>query len=137
AKKVAFSVDNFFCSECEKLFTNIENEFIEKILPQLRGVNFEEANKRTIEFDNYLLMRKFFLLQFWRTSVCDPSFDISDSFREKLYNGIFNDDPILKEVPLRVTFLNTIGDDFEFTKNLVGTLKDKSNFVIFFNDFVI
>jgi sulfur relay (sulfurtransferase) DsrC/TusE family protein len=137
AKKNAFSVDNYFCSDCEKLFTVIENEFINEILPQLRGINFGELNQRTIEFENCILIRKFFLLQFWRTSVCDPSFDIANSFREKIQLGIFQNDPILKEVPLRVTFLNTIGDDFEYTKNLVGTLKDKSNFAIFFNDFII
>lgn len=137
AKKNAFSVDNYFCSECEKLFTNIENEFTAKILPKLRGVNFQEENKRTIGFEESILIRKFFLLQFWRTSVCDPAFDISDTFRDKLYKGIFNDNPILKEIPLRVTHLNTVGDDFEYTKNLVGTLKDSSNFVIFFNDFVL
>lgn len=136
-KKNAFSVDFFFCSDCEKLFTKLENEFIDKILPQLRSVNFQEANKRTIKFEDFTTIRKFFLLQFWRTSVCDPSFDLSDSFRDKLFKGIFEDDPILKEIPLRVTYLNTIGDDFEYTKNLVGILKDKSNFVIFFNDFVL
>jgi hypothetical protein len=137
AKKNAFSVDYFFCSDCEKLFTNIENEFIDKILPQLRGMDFQEANKRTIEFKEIILIRKFFLLQFWRTSVCDPSFDLPDTFRDKLFKGIFNDDPIIKEIPLRVTYLNTVGDDYEYTKNLVGTLQDKSNFVIFFNDFVL
>ena len=137
AKKNAFSVDYFFCSDCEKRFTEIENEFIDKILPQLRGVNFQEANKRSIEFEDTILIRKFFLLQFWRTSVCDPSFDLSDTFRDKLFKGIFNDDPIIKEIPLRVTHLNTLGDDYEYTRNLVGTLKDKSNFVIFFNDFVL
>jgi len=137
AKRNAFSVDYFFCSDCERLFTNIESEFAKEILPKMRGVNFEEKNQRILELENVNLVRKFFLLQFWRTSVCDPSFDIDESFREKLYQGIFSDNSILKDVPLRVTLLNTVGDDFEYTKNLVGTLKQKSNFAIFFNDFVI
>lgn len=137
AKKNAFSVDYYFCSDCEKLFTKIENEFIDKILSKLRGENFETSKKKSIAFQDPELIRKFFFLQFWRASVCDPSFDLPESFRQKLYNGIFQNNPILKEIPLRVTYLNTVGDDFEYTKNLVGTLKDKSNYVIFFNDFVI
>lgn len=137
ARKNAFSVDNYFCSDCEQLFTTIENEFTDKIQPQLRGINFEDLKKRTVDFVDSDLIRKFFLLQFWRTSVCDPAFDLSDSFRQKLYDGIFKNDPILKEIPLRVTYLNTVGDDLEYTKNLVGTLKDKSNYLIFFNDFII
>jgi hypothetical protein len=137
AKKNAFSVDNYFCSDCENRFTIIENEFLKQILPKLRETNFQNINQRTIEFIENILIRKFFLLQFWRTSVCDPSFDISDSFRAKLYKGIFQDAETLKVIPLRVTYLNTVGNDFEYTKNSVGTLKDKSNYIIFFNDFII
>lgn len=137
ARKIAFSVDYYFCSDCEKLFTNIENEFSDKILPKLRGVDFQKEDKRNISFEESALIRKFFLLQFWRTSVCDPAFDLSDTFRDKLYRAIFDDDKTLKEIPLRVIYLNTVGDDFEYTKNIVGTLKDSSNFVIFFNDFVL
>lgn len=137
AKKNAFSVDNYFCSDCEKLFTEIENQFINEILPKLRDIDFEKLNQRTIEFEDCILVRKFFLLQFWRTSVCDPTFDIATSFIDKLNNGIFRDEAILKEIPLKITYLNTLGGDFEYTKNLVGILKNKSNYVIFLNDFII
>lgn len=137
AKKNAFSVDYYFCSECEKLFTNIETEFTNKILSKIRGRNYQKENKRIISFEESILIRKFFLLQFWRTSVCDPTFDLSNAFRDNIYKGIFNDDPILKEIPLRIIHLNTVGKDFEYTRNIVGTLKDSTNFVIFFNDFVL
>ncbi len=137
AKKNPFSVDHFFCSDCEKLFTNIESEFINDILPKLRGINFEKINQRTIEFVNCFLIRKFFLLQFWRTSICDSAFDLKVTFKEKLHNGIFQDDPVLSKIPLRITHLNTVGTDLEYTKNIVGILKGKSNFAIFFNDFII
>lgn len=137
AKKNAFSVDNYFCSDCERLFTEIENEFIRTILPLIRGVNFENTGKRTIEFQDCTLIRKFYLLQFWRTSVCDPSFDLTDSFKHKLHYSIFKDNSILKEIPLRISILNTVGDEFEYTRNLVGILKEKSNYAIFLNDFII
>jgi len=133
----AFSVNYHFCSNCEQCFGVIENEFIAVLLPRFRGVNFQKENTRKIQLEEAILARKFFLLQFWRTSVCDPEFNLPDTLRNKLHKGIFYDNYVLKQIPLRVTHLNTIGDDFEYTKNLVGILVERSNFVILFNDFIL
>jgi len=137
AKKVPFSVDHFFCSACEKRFTEIEEYFLKEILPQLRGNDFD--GKTEIVFDN-LLVRKFFLLQIYRTAVCDPELKISTEMLEKLRLIILNaetDSEEVKSVPLNITYLNTVGDNYEYTKNTVGTASEGENRLILFNDFII
>lgn len=138
AKQNAFSVDYVFCSACEKLFTNIENNFTDNILPKLRGNDL--TGKTEVSFDEKIIIRKFFLLQVWRTSVCDPSFYIPPKLQEQLRKIIFNEDNTdinILQIPLNITYLNTLGDDFEYTKNLVGLGSIEGNSVIFFNDFII
>jgi hypothetical protein len=39
AKKIPFSVNDVFCPDCEKIFTGIENQFLNFVLPQFRNSN--------------------------------------------------------------------------------------------------
>ncbi|KQC00393.1 hypothetical protein [Pedobacter sp. Hv1] len=138
AKKNDFSVDNVFCSSCEKIFTEIETEFIDKILPKLRGKDF--TGEREVSFTEYLLIRKFFLLQVLRTSICDQGYKISAVLQDKLREIVLNknaDIAMIKSVPLNVTYLSTLGGNFEYTYNDVGIGSEQGNHVIIFNDFII
>jgi len=138
AKQNAFSLDYIFCKSCEDIFTSIENDFIKIVLPQLRGKDLTGAGQ--LKFAEKILIRQLFLLQAWRTSVCDPTFKIPDSLKGKLQKIIIDKEITEEEIssiPLNITYLNTLGDDFEYTKNLVGVAMIEGNAVIFFNDFVI
>jgi hypothetical protein len=44
---------------------------------------------------------------------------------------------LLISVPLNITYTNTLGDDFEYTKNVVGIATDRKHRLILLNDFVI
>lgn len=137
AKKNAYSVDHVFCSDCEKKFTDIETKFIDSILSQLRGKDLTGAKEKS--FDDILTIRKFFLLQVWRSSVCEEWFDIPKALKETLrqfFNSEISEDTLLN-LPLNITYLNTIGDDEEYTRNMVGLGKIEGNFVVFLNDFII
>lgn len=138
AKERDFAVDNVFCTTCEKQFTEIEDAFINEILPQFRGKDF--TGQKELEVIDNLLVRKFFLLQVWRTAVCDPGFTIDEDLREKLrliIAGKENAKEQIIAIPLNVTHLNTLGDEYEYTKNLVGFGIIDGNRVIFLNDFII
>jgi hypothetical protein len=139
AKAIPFSVDNVFCSVCESYFTEIENKFIAETLPKFRNTNLSETDK--IGFDDVKSIRLFFYLQVWRTSVCDDTFKISGDASENLRQIILNfktiKDSQLNHFPISVTYLETIGDEQEYTTNYVGYSSDTNPNLIFFNDFVI
>jgi len=44
AKKIPFSVDYVFCNQCENLFSEIENFFIDIILPKFRNSDLDDIN---------------------------------------------------------------------------------------------
>lgn len=137
AKKALFSVDYVFCSECEKKFTEIETPFLNEVLPRLRGKDF--TGQQELMLDNESV-RKFFLLQVYRTAVADPEYLLSEEKVETLRKMIDNPDidiNELKSIPLHVTYLNTLGSGYEYTKNTVGTGSDGNNRIILFNDFII
>ena len=138
AKQIAYSVDYVFCKSCEDIFTEIEEEFIQNILPRLRGNDLTLAKE--LLFDERIVIRKFFLLQVWRTAVCDPTFNIQltllDKLREIIFDKTISENKVIA-IPLSIIYLNTIGDDCEYTKNLVGIGIIEGNYVIFLNDFVI
>lgn len=139
AKQRIYSVDNIFCSDCENKFTDIETKFTNNLLEKFRGNDFSKSNIRQLTFkgNDSLIIRRFFLLQFYRTVICER-IQIPESFISKLYKGLFEgDDKLLRDIPIKVTYLNTVGEDVEYTSNIVGTLKEKSGQIIFFNDFVI
>ena len=137
AKKPMFSVDHVFCSECEKKFTLIETPFLQNILPKLRGRDF--TGQQEISFNDDLL-REFFLLQVYRTAVCDSGYRLSERKVEVL-RQYFNDPQSnikqLKSMPLQVTYLNTLGEAYEYTTNTVGIATQNNNRSILFNDFII
>ena len=139
AKAIPFSVDNVFCSVCESYFTEIENKFIAETLPKLRNANLSATDK--IGFDDVKSIRLFFYLQVWRTSICDNTLKISADASENLRQIILNfktiNDSELNHFPVSVTYLETVGDEHEYTTNFVGYTNDKNPNLIFMNDFVI
>jgi len=139
AKVIPFSVDNVFCSSCEARFTEIESKFIADILPQFRNTDLSDLTSVTIR-DN-ITVRLFFYLQIWRTSVCEETFSLSERVSENLRQIIVNQRTIeraeIVQYPLSVTYLQTLGDEKEFTTNFVGYTSDQNPNFILMNDFVI
>lgn len=139
AKKIPFSVNDIFCTDCEKIFTGIENQFLQNILPQFRNSNLAGvANK---SFEQVKELRLFFYIQIWRTSVCDLSFKLTASRKEILRQFIFENNRFQQAeftiFPLTVTYLETLGGKHAYTSNIVGLTDDINPFIILFNDFII
>ncbi|MFD2962331.1 MULTISPECIES: sacsin N-terminal ATP-binding-like domain-containing protein [Olivibacter] len=82
AKSIPFSVDYVFCSQCEKLFTDVENPFINDILPHFRK-NDLTGHDRLNEAD-IITIRNFFYIQIYRSAVCENILDFPEEFVEKL-----------------------------------------------------
>lgn len=141
AKKVPFSEDYVFCNSCEDIFSNIESEFIDNILPKIR--ENPDLENGELEIENIKLARLFFLIQIWRTAVCEPQFEIDKELLERMRNQILNHEELnieeLKKMSISITYLKTEGEkrEEEFTKNLVGIMTQDNPKVIFFNDFLI
>jgi hypothetical protein len=139
AKSIPFSVDNVFCSVCENYFTEIESKFISEILPSFR--NTDLADKDTINLKDVKTVRLFFYIQVWRTAVCDDTLKLSADTAENLRQIILSyktvDTNEIKHYPLAITFLQTIGDEAEYTTNYVGYTSDRNPNLIIMNDFVI
>ena len=138
AMEIPFSVDYMWCNKCENIFTGIENDFIKNILPRLRGRDF--TGQPEVTFDENIIIRKFFLLQVYRTSIADPGYRISAGLQNELRELIFNTDADparLLNIPLNITFQNTLGDESEYTTNTVGIASDRDNKIIIMNDFII
>ncbi len=141
AKKVPFSVDYVFCSTCEDIFSNIESEFIDNILPKLRDNTDLESG--VFEIEDVNLARLFFMIQIWRTAICEPQFQIDEKILEIMREQILNHENAgieeLKEIPISITYLKTEGEKGveEYTRNIVGVMLKNNPKVIFFNDFLI
>ncbi|CEN33542.1 hypothetical protein [Capnocytophaga cynodegmi] len=139
AKTIPYSVDNVFCSSCEKHFTGIEEDFITKILPKFREANLTDFNEIVLE--DVKTIRLFFYLQVWRTAVCCDSFKITEICNETLRNIILNykslniDD--INHYPLSITYLQTLGRKEAYTGNFVGYTNDSNPNLIMMNDFII
>ena len=131
-----FSVDDVFCPECEKKFGIIEDKFIREILPQLKATPDKE-----IVINDIKTIRLFFLLQIWRSSVCDPNFTLppltQEAIRKVLYEGLDVKEWKIRKFFLSVTYLKTYNDE-DKTSNVVSV--DSKNYwprVIFMGEFVI
>lgn len=139
AKQIPFSVDNVFCSECEEKFTVIETNFQQKYLHLFRQADL--TGKSSVILDDYKLAKSFFLLQVWRTSICDDIFKINDEVKEALRLIILNNENVgidtLFRFPLAVTYLITEDRDGGYTANFVGYTDDRNPSLILMNDFVI
>lgn len=139
AKEIPFSVDYIFCSDCEARFTNIESDFIENHLDKFRKVDLDEIVQ--INIQEAELSRLFFILQVWRTAESVKTFNLDDNLREIMRTAILNypnhDFQEIKSIPLIVTYLQTKGDDINYTQNLVGHTSDMCPAIVLMNDFVI
>ncbi|CAM4360489.1 hypothetical protein EWU23_13340 [Cytophagaceae bacterium 50C-KIRBA] len=139
AKSIPFSVDNVFCSVCESYFTEIETKFISEILPSFR--NADLTGKDRINLTDIKTVRLFFYIQVWRTAVCDDTLKISADVAENLRLIILNHSTVnaneLSHYPIAITYLQTTGDEAEYTTNYVGFTNDRNPNLIIMNDFVI
>ena len=155
-----YSVDFFFCSECEKVFTQIENDFL-GICNSLRG-DFGYLKESTLySNDDWLTVRKFFYLQLWRAHICDDTFCLSDSSADALRSiliGEITDKATITSFPLGVVYLVTKLSKEEkesfklkglseeeikekeqalFTGNIVCCVPRENPYIIVMNDFVL
>lgn len=139
AKKIPFSVDYVFCNQCENLFSEIENFFIDIILPKFRNSDLDDINN--IEISERKEVRLFFYLQIWRTHICENTLKLPESTAEDLRQILLGFESIelndLNHYPLSITYLQTSGDLKEYTTNFVGFTNDKNPYLILLNDFVI
>lgn len=139
AKSIPFSVDNVFCSVCENYFTEIENKFIGEILPNFRNTDLTGKDKTNLT--DIKTVRLFFYIQVWRTAVCDDTLKISADVAENLRQVILNHSKVtaneLNHYPIAITYLQTTGDEAEYTTNYVGFTNDRTPNLIIMNDFVI
>lgn len=139
AMQIPFSVDYVFCKNCEDKFTAIENDFLNHILPRLRGQNLDGVLE--ISFTEIKTIRLFCYIQIWRTAICEEIFSIDTETLNQLRNFIFNHDQIeldeLNIFPISITYLQTKGEQKEYTSNYVGFTSDINPNIIFMNDFVL
>lgn len=139
AKINPYSSDYIFCDRCERHFTEIENDYLSKELPKFRRQ--DPVTEVSIDLDNVRLARAFWLMQWWRSSVCVPLLAVDPDVVEKLRNLIllWKTVPLneLTEFPLSVTYLNTAGEPATRTNNLVGFMNRKNPAVIFMCDHVL
>ena len=91
------SVNHVFCKECEIKFGTIETKFMTDICPKLR--NSDLIGMPELLHKNSILIRVFFLLQIWRSSVvdCEPDFKLSSKVEKELRDIILEYASILSE----------------------------------------
>ncbi|RZJ92142.1 MAG: hypothetical protein EOO20_02785 [Chryseobacterium sp.] len=138
AKHNAFSVDYVFCSACEEKFGEIERPFMEEILPKFRDKDMSGTTELVL-VEN-IVIRKFFLLQIFRTSIAENEYWISEELENKLRSMIMDesaDNTQILSIPLNISYLNTAGGDFDYTRNTVGIAYLENHKIILFNDFLI
>jgi hypothetical protein len=139
AMKIEFSVDCVFCPRCEKIFTSIEDRFYKEILPKLRNADLSDTDHITLA-DNELV-RLFFYMQYWRTHVATGKMPLSSEIAEMMRLSVLNqsdmDSDLFYELPIHIAFLETLGDDMEYTKNPVGHNGSRSPYILMMNDFLI
>jgi len=136
AKQNPYSVDNTFCTDCEKKFTNIETEFIDRVLPKFRKADLSKINSVTLIEKE--LVRLFFYIQIWRTSICNNDLNLSSDCAERLRVSIYNQQIEEEDyLPLSVTYLETLEPAYNYTNNFVMITGSKNPNLIFMNDFVI
>ncbi|MBP5557186.1 MAG: hypothetical protein J6X65_05750 [Bacteroidales bacterium] len=137
--KIPFSVDDVFCSDCEKnIFTNIEKDFSNCILPKFRKSTPHQAKEVIISGTDISKLRLFFYIQLWRSCVCGK-LSLPDSLQQKLHTFILNyKNPTdeIYDIPLSITYLETRKDE-DYTGNIVTFGTTCNPYVIFMNDFVV
>jgi len=138
AKQNPCSVDNVFCSDCEDIFTDIENQFIQNILPQFRN---KTHSNTTLDIEDSKSIRLFFYLQLWRTHICFEKFQLKESVAKELQQIIMNHHNVglsqIKKYPLSITYLETLGEAKNYTENQILREKSENPYFIWMNDFVV
>lgn len=140
-----FSVNDSFCKDCEDIFTHIENQFGDNLLSKFRTNSLTEIYEIILNEKESEILRLFFLMQFWRTSECDPSFKLSNSTSDILRLKILNKDSSeLEQFPLSITYLETLKDEDDTdvgekykTENVVSPMEHVEPYKILMGDFVL
>ena len=138
-----FAVDDIFCKDCEDKFTQIETEFNENLIDKFRQSDLKNTIEITLSEEESKLFRMFFLMQFYRTSICTDYFTLPNPLRnflaEKIYNLEFEGLAIL---PLSVSYLEYLESDGSKgnqnrTDNVVSIVEGGNPYTLMMNDFVI
>lgn len=142
---IDFSVNDKFCVDCEKIFTTIEQKF-HPLLKNFRDTDLTDTPEMFFNGVDASTIRMFFLLQVWRTCICDVSFAITDNMKERLRQKIFTQDYAgLEQFPLSITYMETkplgkkeeeSGDGYK-TSNIVDSVEGANPNIIMMNDFYI
>lgn len=157
-----FTEDYLFCTSCENRFGIIETYFTGGLYKNLKNNQVKTQNDSKgnkifkIKDQIGLLIRLFFYVQLWRTSVSNDSFKLSKKIEESLrriidsclennVNKTLENCKVInskiKNLPMTVTYWETeinTENKFEYTTNLIY-FHDKSDMPYFtiINDFVI
>lgn len=139
-----FVLDNVYCSDCEKLFAVIENEFSKNIINKVRNEKIYEFNT-----PENLLIRIYFYIQIWRASSFkwNDWYLLNKPFEEELrkivlesckdFKNVVSDelkDKILK-IPIVINYLETPAE--EGSSNIIVIPKKVNPYIIFICDFVL
>ena len=135
-----YAVDDMFCEDCEDRFGKIEKPFVEKIWPKIK--NLSSKNKEMIEITDASEIKTiwmFFILQFWRSHICDSAIILDEIAAETFRKMIFNEEGSLEELvnyPMAVAYIVT-SEPKDHTNHFVGLSTGSNPFVIMMNDFVV
>lgn len=143
-ENTVFSVDDKFCKDCEDIFGVIETKF----LPLLKCFRIDDlTDKAELVFNENesKIIRLFFLMQVWRTAICDEDFHLSNAMMERLRLKILNQDyDGLEQFPLSVTYMDTLDEEGKksetgpyTTDNIVEAINGDNPNLIYMNDFYI
>lgn len=133
------SYDCLFCSDCEKMFGQIETQFCQEFLPKIR--NHALKSTTPLSFEESDTIRLFILIQFWRSAVSSAELELSDDLKTRIRAIILNyaqgQEINAKEIPISVTYLQTLGDPMEFTANSVGYASGGNPYIVFMGEFIL
>lgn len=135
---IPFSVDYVFCSDCEDIFSGIETNFSNRILPKFRKKTPHNTEEVVIRGTDISDLRLFFYIQLWRSSVCGKML-LPNSLQKKLHDYILHSESHtdeINDIPLSITYLETRKDE-DYTGNIVAFGTTCNPYVIFMNDFVV
>lgn len=139
----------FLCSECEKRFKVIEDEYL-RIHEILNNADYKQKSFSFDEPNNFII-RLFWFSQLWRSSACKlNNFDLGDSINEYLrvildqnlkdsVNVIVNscDKNTLQITELPIIIYKAIADSKQTSNFVVFLPGDETPFTVFINDYVV
>ena len=116
-------LDYIFCSDCEKRFKTIEDEFLKKVHQPIEKTENDEST--TFEFACNLLIRLFFLIQVWRVSTSgNLNFSFGQTFEERIRTIL---DKIL-DIKIKNTFENASKHSGDLTAIPMCIIKSSKDF---------